>query len=90
MSQSEEFKKQVTTLIEEFHGKGPFASHISTSAALEGIEGFKEQMDALKDQEIVIRKGLTIFKIDQPPSKEIAKLEVVRIEIIHLIYIAMI
>lgn len=81
MSQSEEFKKQIAALVEDFHVRGPFASHISTSAALETIEEFKEQMEAMKEQEIVIRKGLTIFKIDQPPSKEIAKLEVVCIKI---------
>jgi len=49
--------------------------------ALESITAFKEQMDALKEQEAVLRKGLTIFKIDQPPSREIAKLELVCTEV---------
>ena len=37
--------------------------------------GIRAQMDALKKQEQDIRRGLNIFKIDQPPSKEIANLE---------------
>lgn len=32
-------------------------------------------IEALKKQEQEIRKGLNIFKIDQPPSKEITNLE---------------
>nr|XP_034330791.1 dynein heavy chain 2, axonemal-like [Crassostrea gigas] len=32
-------------------------------------------MEALKKLEQEIRKGINIFKIDQPPSKEIANLE---------------
>lgn len=69
--------------MEEFHAKGPFASHITTPVALESIAVFKEQMNALKEQEAVLKKGLTIFKIDQPPSREIAKLEVVSTEFFY-------
>ena len=75
MAQSEEFKKQVHNLVDEFSTKGPFTSNIGTAEALENIAGIRAQMDALKKQEQDIRRGLNIFKIDQPPSKEIANLE---------------
>lgn len=75
MAQSEEFKKQVHNLVDEFATKGPFTSTISTGEALENINNIRAQMEALKKQEQEIRKGLNIFKIDQPPSKEITNLE---------------
>nr|XP_022345562.1 dynein heavy chain 2, axonemal-like isoform X2 [Crassostrea virginica] len=75
LAQSEEFKKQVHNLVDEFSTKGPFTSNIPTAEALENINNIRAQMEALKKQEQEIRKGLNIFKIDQPPSKEIANLE---------------
>ncbi|XP_052234681.1 dynein axonemal heavy chain 2-like isoform X14 [Dreissena polymorpha] len=75
LGQSEEFKKQVHNLLDEFVTKGPFTSNIGTGDALENITAIRTQMEALKKQEADIRRGLNIFKIDQPPSKEIATLE---------------
>lgn len=75
LAQSEEFKKQVHNLVDEFVTKGPFTSTIPTPDALENINIIRSQMEELKKQEQNIRKGLNIFKIDQPPSKEIANLE---------------
>ena len=39
------------------------------------ILAIRSQLNTLKEQELQLRKGLGIFKIDQPPSKEIAALE---------------
>ena len=64
-------------MVDEFHTKGPFSSNVSTAEALTAIEAIKAQMQALKENEQTLRRGLGIFKIDQPPSKEIAKLEAV-------------
>ena len=75
LAQSEEFKKQVANLMEEFTTKGPFTSNIATDEALKSIEAIRGQLNALKEQEQQLRRGLGIFKIDQPPSKEIAALE---------------
>ena len=75
LGQSEEFKKQVHNLMDEFSQKGPFTSNILTGEALGNIEGIRAQMEALKKQEADIRRGLNIFKIEQPPSKEIGSLE---------------
>ena len=75
MAQADEFKKQVGSLLEDFHNNGPFASAMSTDEALGNISAIREQLNALKNQEATLRKGLGIFKIDQPPSKEIAALE---------------
>jgi hypothetical protein len=43
--------------------------------ALEQVAAIRVQLNALKEQEQQLRRGLGIFKIDQPPSKEIAALE---------------
>jgi dynein heavy chain len=65
--------------LDEFTTKGPFVSSIQTGEALENISAIRAQMEALKKQEADIRRGLNIFKIDQPPSKEIAALDKVKI-----------
>ena len=75
LAQSEEFKKQVHNLLDEFATKGPFTSNITTEEAMSNVQAIRDQLNALKKQEQDIRKGLNIFKIDQPPSKEIANLE---------------
>ncbi|GFR64149.1 dynein, axonemal, heavy chain 2 [Elysia marginata] len=75
LQQAEEFKKQAADLLREFENNGPFTSNIKTDEALANIEAVRAQMDALKEQEQTIRRGLNIFKIDQPPSKDIGTLE---------------
>ena len=75
LQQAEEFKKQAADLLREFENNGPFTSNIKTDDALANIEAVRAQMEALKEQEQTIRRGLNIFKIDQPPSKDIGTLE---------------
>ncbi|ESP04959.1 hypothetical protein LOTGIDRAFT_184938 [Lottia gigantea] len=75
LAQSDDFKKQVSGLLAEFQSKGPFLSTIPTTEALETVATIREQMNQLKQQEAQLRRGLAIFKIDQPASKEIASLE---------------
>ncbi|XP_014680873.1 PREDICTED: dynein heavy chain 2, axonemal-like [Priapulus caudatus] len=72
---SEDFKKQVGSLVEEFIGKGPFVSGVASVDALDDISAFRQQLLALKQQEASIRRGLGLFKIDQPPSKDIQNLD---------------
>jgi len=67
----------VTALLEEFRARGPFASHITCAKAFEMIAGIKQQLTQLKEDEATLRRGLAIFKIDLPPSKDIAKVEAV-------------
>ena len=91
LAESEEFKKSVANLLDDFQTNGPFSSAISAADALTNIEATKANMQALKEKEATLRRGLGIFKIDQPPSKEIARLEAVSTaasEILkHVLYI---
>ena len=57
---------------------GPFTSSNTPTDALGSIDAIKAQMQQLKEAEATLRRGLGIFKIDQPPSKEMTKLEHVR------------
>lgn len=66
-------------LLEEFRTKGPFGSHIPCDKAFETIAGIKAQLAQLKEDEAVLRRGLAIFKIDLPPSKDMAKIETVKL-----------
>jgi dynein heavy chain len=86
LQQSEEFKKSVNELVAEFRTKGPFSADIKPDEALSIIEQMKARLVKLKEEEQELRKGLTIFKIDHPFSKEIQNLEKVNFKIltIHL------
>lgn len=79
---AEEFKKTVANLAEEFSSKGPFTAAVPISEAIEFIAHMREQLVQLKLQEAGIRKGLNIFKIDQPPSHIIQNIE--KVYCIHM------
>ncbi|XP_031567025.1 dynein heavy chain 2, axonemal-like, partial [Actinia tenebrosa] len=72
---SEEFKKTVGGLFEEFQTKGPFSSAIAVKDALDQVKQYHEQVHSLKNQETTLRRGLNIFKIEQAPSKDLQGLE---------------
>ncbi|XP_074657783.1 dynein axonemal heavy chain 2-like [Tubulanus polymorphus] len=75
LAQADEYKKQVANLSLDFHTKGPFSSQVVTDDALAQITEYFSQMSALKEEDARIRRGLGIFKIEQPPNKEMEKLE---------------
>lgn len=77
--QSEDFKRQVHLMLENFQKNGPFTSTTGSGEALEAVKQYEEQLIAFKQTQQQIRNGLNIFKIDQPPSKEIAFLEKVSV-----------
>ncbi len=72
---AEDFKKTVSNLSEDFETNGPFTSAVPVPEALEFISQMRQQLEQLKTQEGRIRKGLHIFKIEQPPSHIIQQLE---------------
>lgn len=78
LQSAEEFKKTVSNLVDDFEANGPFTSQVSVNDALEFVSNIQQQLLQLKTQEENIRRGLNIFKIDQPPSNVIVTLEKVR------------
>ncbi|CAG5134523.1 unnamed protein product, partial [Candidula unifasciata] len=75
LQQAEDFKKQAGELFKDFETNGPFTSHIDTDTALATIQAVRLQMETLKEQEMTIRRGLSIFKIDQPLNRDLTLLE---------------
>jgi len=75
LQQSEEFKKNVTDLLAEFHTRGPFSADIGSAEAMRFIAELELSLDKLKDEELELRKGLGIFKIDHAFSKDIKTVE---------------
>lgn len=62
-------------LAEDFDAKGPFTAAVPIAEAMDFISTMRGQLAQLKLQENSIRKGLNIFKIDQPPSYLIQTME---------------
>ena len=75
LQQSDEFKKSVNDIVGEFRSRGPFSAEIRSDDALVLIGEFKTRVAKLKDEEQELRKGLSIFRIDHPLSKDIQTLE---------------
>lgn len=66
-------------LLDNFKKDGPFSASLVCDDALQKVSGFKDSVTLLKDQEAQIRRGLGIFKIDQPPNKDISGLDKVSV-----------
>ena len=81
---AEDFKKTVSNMVEDFETKGPFTAAVPIVDAMEFISSMRAQLAQLKIQEAGIRKGLNIFKIDQPPSHLIQTVEKVLIQALLL------
>lgn len=75
LQQSEEFKKNVSELVVDFKKNGPFTSSSTPEEALNQIQAMKQRLVKLKEEEQELRRGLGIFRIDHPLSKDIMNLE---------------
>nr|XP_060635826.1 dynein axonemal heavy chain 2 [Anolis sagrei ordinatus] len=72
---ADDFKKKAQNLLQEFTFNGPFSSAISADDALEQIAAMRQLLAKMKEEENTLRSNLGIFKIDQPASKDLQKLE---------------
>uniref|UniRef100_A0A8C8SM12 Dynein axonemal heavy chain 2 n=1 Tax=Pelusios castaneus TaxID=367368 RepID=A0A8C8SM12_9SAUR len=72
---ADDFKKKAQVLLQDFGTKGPFSSAVGCEAALEQIVAMRQLLAAMKDEESTLRSNLGIFKIEQPASKDLQKLE---------------
>ncbi|XP_055262069.1 dynein axonemal heavy chain 2 isoform X3 [Moschus berezovskii] len=72
---ADDFKKKAHNLLEEFEGKGPFTSNVGHQAALEQIAHVRAMLNAMREEENILRANLGIFKIEQPASKDLQNLE---------------
>lgn len=84
MNSAEDFKKTVSHLMDEFDSTGPFSDSVSISEAMEFISHMRGELAQLKMSESNIRRGLNIFKIEQPPSNLIVNMEKVSITYINM------
>ena len=75
LTSSEEFKKSVAYLEDEFQLRGPYSAKTYVNDALAAAEAFSNQVIVLKEQEDSIRRGLNIFKIEQQNSKALQSIE---------------
>ncbi|KAJ7313214.1 hypothetical protein JRQ81_004493, partial [Phrynocephalus forsythii] len=72
---ADDFKKKAQNLLLDFGSNGPFTSAISAETALDQIAAMRQLLASLKEEENTLRSNLGIFKIDQPASKDLQKLE---------------
>ncbi|KAJ3115964.1 Dynein heavy chain 2, axonemal [Phlyctochytrium bullatum] len=68
----DDFNKGLSVLREDFIIKGPFNASFGIDKALKSIAEYRAAVQSAVTQDLTLRKGLTVFKLDTPPSKEIA------------------
>ncbi len=61
--------------MDHFDTKGPFTNSVSIPDAMKFIAHMRSELAQLKTNETNIRRGLNIFKIDQPPSHLIVTMD---------------
>ncbi|KAM6163721.1 dynein axonemal heavy chain 2 [Rhynchocyon petersi] len=72
---ADDFKKKAHNLLEDFESKGPFTSTVGHTSALNQIRAVRTMLMAMRNEENSLRSNLTIFKIEQPASKDLQNLE---------------
>lgn len=70
LAESDRLKKRIAALLSELKANGPHAFAITPQDALETCRSFHDRLNTMLDAEAVLRNGLAIFKIEQPPCKE--------------------
>ncbi|KAM8794253.1 dynein axonemal heavy chain 2 [Eudromia elegans] len=72
---ADDLKKKARGLLQEFTEGGPFSSSTGCAAALAHISELRRALAAMQAEESALRSDLGVFKIDQPPSKDLQRLE---------------
>ncbi|KAF5399982.1 Dynein heavy chain [Paragonimus heterotremus] len=75
LSDSEDFKRSVANLLAELQATGPYSADLPPQIGLDSVARFRDQLNILKARELELRHGLNLFKIEQPPCKEIAVID---------------
>jgi hypothetical protein len=87
MNQADDLKKEAAKALEDFQANAPFTADFTATQALDQIAAMRAHLNMLKAQEAEIRKGLGIFKIDHPMSKDLQALEKVRGSQVFVLYL---
>jgi dynein heavy chain len=74
MNAVEDFSKNLVSLKEEFSTKGPFQASFGADKALKTITEYRTVIQTALSQEANLKKGLAVFKLEQPPAKEITQI----------------
>nr|XP_049696661.1 dynein axonemal heavy chain 2 [Helicoverpa armigera] len=75
LDQAEVFKEQAKEFCEDFYRTAPVSSDISGKDALAQLKAFREQLNALRAQEQLIRDGLAVFNLTTPVNLDLLKME---------------
>ncbi|EGF78014.1 hypothetical protein BATDEDRAFT_91203 [Batrachochytrium dendrobatidis JAM81] len=66
----DEFSKQTASMRDDLATKGPFLSSIGADRAIRAITDYRSALALAANQERSLKKGLAVFKIEHPPSKD--------------------
>ncbi|VDL96859.1 unnamed protein product [Schistocephalus solidus] len=75
LSESDMLKRRICQILQDLQSTGPFAAAIKPDEALDTCKGYRDCLAATLEREAELRRGLMLFKIEQPPCKETILIE---------------
>ncbi|KAJ2950232.1 hypothetical protein O0L34_g11594 [Tuta absoluta] len=75
LEQAETFKVNAKEFCDNFYATAPTAADISAKDALSMLKSFRDQLNALREQEQAIRDGLAVFNLTLPVNLDLQKME---------------
>ncbi|VDL84400.1 unnamed protein product [Schistocephalus solidus] len=75
LSESDMLKRRIGQILQDLQSNGPFAAAIKPDEALDTCKGYRDRLAAALEREAELRRGLMLFKIEQPPCKETILIE---------------
>ncbi|KAI8915474.1 dynein heavy chain and region D6 of dynein motor-domain-containing protein [Powellomyces hirtus] len=67
----DDFAKSSAAIREDFLTKGPFQASFGVDKALKSIAEYRNMVQGAVNNEKNLKKGLGVFQLDQPPSKDL-------------------
>ncbi|KAL4710610.1 hypothetical protein ACJJTC_003246 [Scirpophaga incertulas] len=75
LEQAEEFKEAAKEFCEEFYKTAPCSSNVIGKDAMSQLKAFRDQLNALRAQDQLIRDGLAVFNLTTPVNLDLQRME---------------
>jgi dynein heavy chain, axonemal len=70
LREAEEYNSLAKSIKEQFNNQGPFLYSLGVDLAMKSIQEFRMALNSALTQEMTVKKGLQVFKIEHVPSKD--------------------
>lgn len=80
-----DLEKRCTSLLDWFLDNAPYSHTYTAKEALEILDDIDKKLNALREEEALLKKKLAVFNISQSENADLAKLEKVSLSILIVV-----